>query len=200
VLGQACRQLAAWRRLPGEGCSSLAISVNLAAGQLRQTRAAERILAVIREAGLVPGDVWLEVTESSYLAQDVSGCAAALRAAGVHFALDDFGTAYSSLSYLQRFPIELLKIDLSFVGGMTHRERDRDVVRAILAIAESLELTAVGEGIETEQQRSALRVLGCQLGQGHLLSPPMPAAEATAYLLRGGPAGVAPVLDSSPDQ
>jgi diguanylate cyclase (GGDEF)-like protein len=192
VLGQACRQLAAWRRLPSEGCSSLAISVNVSAGQLRQTGAAERILAVIRDAGLAPGDVWLEVTESSYLAQDVSGCAAALRAAGVHFALDDFGTAYSSLSYLQRFPIELLKIDLSFVGGMTHRERDRGIVRAILAIAESLELTAVGEGIETEQQRAALRVLGCQLGQGHLLSPPLPAAEATAYLLRGAPAKALP--------
>jgi diguanylate cyclase (GGDEF)-like protein len=180
VLARACRQLARWRALLGG--EALAISVNLAAAQLRQARAAEAILTTIRDAGADPADVWLEVTEHSYLSRDVADSATALSAAGVHFALDDFGTAYSSLSYLQRFPVEILKIDLSFVGGMTYRERDRGIVRAILAIAESLRLTAVGEGIETEQQRAALRVLGCQLGQGHLLSPPLPAAGATAYL------------------
>jgi diguanylate cyclase (GGDEF)-like protein len=191
VLDQACRQLAAWRalcsggdraRAAAGGDGQLAISVNLSATQLRTTRAADRLLAGIRGAGVQPADVWLEVTESSYLSADVSICADALSAAGVHFALDDFGTAYSSLSYLQRFPIEVLKIDPSFVAGMTRRERDRGIVRAILAIAQSLDLTAVGEGIETERQRVALRVLGCQLGQGHLMSPAVPAAEATRYL------------------
>lgn len=180
VLDQACRQLAGWRSEPGG--ASLAISVNLAAAQLRQTAAAQQILGVIDAAGLDPADVWLEVTEHSFLSQEVSEAAEVLSAAGVHFALDDFGTAYSSLSYLQRFPIELLKIDLSFVGGMTRRERDRDIVRAILAIAESLELAAVGEGVETEQQRAALLAMGCRLGQGHLLSPPIPAAAAARYL------------------
>jgi diguanylate cyclase (GGDEF)-like protein len=190
VLAQACQQLAAWRRLPGGEC--LAISVNLSAAQLRQREAAEQILAVIRGACVDPSDVWLEVTENSYLSQDVNECADVLSTAGVHFALDDFGTAYSSLSYLQRFPIEVLKIDLSFVDGMTHRERDRGIVRAILAIAESLDLTAVGEGIETEQQRAALRVLGCHYGQGHLLSPPLPAVEATRYLLASAAASPVP--------
>jgi diguanylate cyclase (GGDEF)-like protein len=180
VLASACRQLASWRELPGG--ADLAISINLSAAQLRQTGAADAILGIIRGAGLVPGDVWLEVTEHSYLSPDVTSCADTLSAAGVHFALDDFGTAYSSLSYLQRFPIEILKIDLAFVGGMTYRERDRGIVRAILAIAESLQLTTVGEGIETEQQRAALRALGCQLGQGHLLAPPQPAAGVTKYL------------------
>jgi diguanylate cyclase (GGDEF)-like protein len=180
VLAQACRQLAGWHALAG--AEDLAISVNLSAAQLRQAGAAGQLLHTIRGAGVDPADVWLEVTENNYLSRDVTDAATALSAAGVHFALDDFGTAYSSLSYLQRFPVEILKIDLSFVGGMTYRERDRGIVRAILAIAESLRLTAVGEGIETEPQRSALRVLGCQLGQGHLLAPPMPAVAATRYL------------------
>ncbi|HEY8473667.1 MAG TPA: GGDEF domain-containing protein [Natronosporangium sp.] len=186
VLGQACRQLARWQaELPAD--PPLAISVNLAGAQLRQTGAAERILDTIRGAGVDPTHVWLEVTENTNLSDRVSNAAEALAAAGVHFALDDFGTAYSSLSYLRRFPIELLKIDLTFVAGITDRERDRGVVRAILAIAESLELTAVGEGIEAEPQRAALAELGCQLGQGHLFSPPLPAGAATTYLRGNAP-------------
>jgi len=184
VLEQACLQLAEWQR--HEYGRGITISVNVSAAQLRQPHVAAETLAVIRDAGLDPADVWLELTEHSYLRHDVTEYATTLRSAGVHFALDDFGTAYSNLSYLQRFPIEILKIDRSFVGGTSGHELDLSIVRAILAIAESLGLAAIAEGIETEQQRAALRALGCQLGQGNLLSRPL-APESATDLLRGAP-------------
>jgi diguanylate cyclase (GGDEF)-like protein len=183
VLAQACRQLAQWHRLPeGRG---LGMSVNLSPVQLHQPQAAERTLDVIRAAGLHPADIWLEITEHSYLRHEVTEYAGALGAAGVHLVLDDFGTAYSNLSYLKRLPIEILKIDKSFVSGVTGPgggHLDLSIVRAILAIADSLGLVAIAEGIETEDQRTALRSLGCRLGQGYLLSRPLPAAQAGLLL------------------
>jgi diguanylate cyclase (GGDEF)-like protein len=190
VLEQACRQLAAWRRLPGG--ELITISVNLSAGQVRHRNLVEQTIATIRAAGVEPDDVWLEVTEHSYLHHDVTASAVALRAAGVHFALDDFGTAYSSLSYLRRFPIESLKIDRSFVGGGTTGETDQSIVRAIVAIADSLNLTTVAEGIETDDQRRTLLALGCRLGQGNLLSPPLVPEEATRFLQATAPTAPAP--------
>lgn len=180
VLRRACQQLAQWRRLPGgEG---LAVSVNLFAGQLRRPHASEQVLTVIDGSGVDPGDVWLEVTEHGEVSAEVAASATALQAAGVRFALDDFGTAYSNLSHLQRFPIEILKIDLCFVHGVCTRERDRSIVRAILAIAQAMDLTTVAEGVETPTQLAALRALGCPLAQGCLLSPPLPAGAATDLL------------------
>lgn len=180
VLRQACEQLAAWRRLPG--APPVAVSVNLSFGELRHEALVRQTLETIRAAGLRPGDVWLEVTEQSYLHHDMSVSAAALRQAGIHFALDDFGTAYSSLSFLRRFPIEIVKIDRSFMDGVTEPGADQSIVRAILAITASLGLTAVAEGVETAHQREVLRALGCELGQGHLFAPPLTAQEATSYL------------------
>ncbi|WP_212841323.1 bifunctional diguanylate cyclase/phosphodiesterase [Catellatospora sp. IY07-71] len=180
VMEQACRQLAQWHRLPeGRG---LGMSVNLSPVQLHQAHAAERTLGVIRAAGLHPADIWLEITEHSYLRHEVTEYASALGAAGVHLVLDDFGTAYSNLAYLKRLPIEILKIDKSFVSGVTGGHLDLSIVRAILAIADSLGLVAIAEGIETEEQRTALRALGCRLGQGYLLSRPLPAAQAGLLL------------------
>ncbi|QSB12737.1 EAL domain-containing protein [Natronosporangium hydrolyticum] len=181
---QACEQLAAWRGLPGG--SQLAISVNTTAEQLRDPASTHDLLATVRAAGLTPGDLWLEITEYGTVCQEVADRAIGLHSAGVRFALDDFGTAYSNLSHLQRFPIELVKIDLCFVHGMTVKDKDHSIVRAILAIADSMRLAAVAEGIETPRQLAALRALGCPLGQGYLLAPPMTAAEATDYLLRNG--------------
>jgi diguanylate cyclase (GGDEF)-like protein len=186
VLRQACRQLSAWRRLARS--QRVGISVNVSAVQLGQPHLVSQTLKVIREAGVDPSDVWLEITEHSYVRDDVSASAAALRTAGVHFALDDFGTAYSNLSYLKRFPFEMVKIDRSFVSGVAHTEADRGIVRAIVAIADSLGLDAVAEGIETDEQRAALLELGCRVGQGHRLSPPLPADQAAALLTRGSPA------------
>lgn len=181
VLRRACEQLATWRRLAAT--PEIAVSVNLSSSQLRHEALVRETLDTIRAAGLSPGDVWLEVTEQSYLHHDVGANGTALREAGVHFALDDFGTAYSSLSYLRRFPIEIVKIDRSFMSGVTDQEAEQSIVRAILAIADSLDLTAVAEGVETEQQRQVVRALGCELGQGHLFSPALTPEEATQFLI-----------------
>jgi EAL domain-containing protein (putative c-di-GMP-specific phosphodiesterase class I) len=181
VLDQACRQLAAWHQLPrGE---RLTMNVNVSAVQLRQPDLAGHTMSIISRAGIDPHDVWLEVTEHTSVLGDVTEYATTLRRAGVHFALDDFGTSYSNLGYLKRFPIECLKIDRSFVSGLTERDTDLGIVRAVLAIADSLGLSVVAEGIETEEQRDTLLRLGCARGQGYLLSRPVPADAATALLL-----------------
>jgi EAL domain-containing protein (putative c-di-GMP-specific phosphodiesterase class I) len=129
--------------------------------------------------------VWLEITEHSSIRQDVTGFVTTLRAAGVHFALDDFGMAYSNLSHLKRLPVETLKIDKSFVAGLPAKDTDRGIVRAVLAIADSLGLAVVAEGIETEEQQAELLALGCRKGQGYLFSRPVPPAAATDLLSSG---------------
>jgi diguanylate cyclase (GGDEF)-like protein len=179
VLGQACEQLSAWHRLRPD--RSLQIAVNLSAGQL--VRDDYDLLAIITAAGADPDDVWLEVTEHSHVTDDVSEPAAALRKGGVHFALDDFGMSYSSLDYLHRFPVECLKIDKSFVSAMCEDDTQRGIVRAILAVADSLSLGVVAEGIESQPQVDALVALGCHFGQGYLLHRPMTAEDATQVLL-----------------
>jgi EAL domain-containing protein (putative c-di-GMP-specific phosphodiesterase class I) len=158
------------------------MSVNLSQVQVGRPGAADRALGAIRRNGLEPSDIWLEITEHSYLRPDVTDYATTLRAAGVRFALDDFGTAYSNLAYLRRLPIEILKIDRSFVSGVTGPEQDLSIIRAILAIADSLGLAAIAEGIETEEQRTALLDLGCRMGQGFLMSRPLSVQDATNLL------------------
>jgi diguanylate cyclase (GGDEF)-like protein/PAS domain S-box-containing protein len=180
VLARACEQLAEWQRLPRWG--RLAISVNLSATQLCVPGLGERTLGTIDGAGLDPVDVWLEVTEHSAVRNDVTELATALRRAGVHFSLDDFGISYSNLGHLTRFPVECLKIDRTFVRGLVTSVPDRDIVRAVLAIAGSLGLKVVAEGIEFAEQRRELLRLGCRSGQGYLLSRPVPPAEATTLL------------------
>ena len=107
-----------------------------------------RSSSLIRTAGVDPADVWLEVTERSHAGEDVTAVTQHLRAGGVHFALDDFGSSYSNLTYLKQFPAECLKIDRSFIAGVAAEGTDRSIVRAILAIADSLGLDVVAEGIE----------------------------------------------------
>jgi diguanylate cyclase (GGDEF)-like protein len=191
VLERACRQLAAWQRRPG--WSRLQMTVNLSAAQLGQENVAEHILALMRSVGVAPHDLWLEVTERRYAGDDVTPVTRQLRAAGVHFALDDFGTSYSNLTYLKQFPAECLKIDRSFIPGVVEEGTDRSIVRAILAIAESMGLVVIAEGIERSSERDALRALGCVYGQGYLFAPGLSAAEAgelpapAAAALHGGP-------------
>ncbi len=184
VMEQACRQLASWRRLPG--WSELTINVNLAPSQLARAGTAAEILELVRRTGVEPGQLWLEVTEKSRISDDVAAATEQLRAGGVRFALDDFGSAYSNLAYLKQFPAECLKIDRSFVDGVDQDGTDRSIVRAILAMAGSLRLTVVAEGIERTGQRDALLGLGCELGQGFLFAPGLSAASATRLLT--GPA------------
>jgi diguanylate cyclase (GGDEF)-like protein len=180
VVEQACQQLATWQRMPG--CDDLKISVNLSAAQLWHGDTADKVVSLMHEAGVAPGDVWLEVTERSHAGDDVTAVTKRLRANGVHFALDDFGSSYSNLAYLKQFPAECLKIDRSFIRCVAVEGTDRSIVRAILAMADSLNLDVVAEGVEQSDQRDALIALGCRLGQGYFFAPALSGAEATALL------------------
>ncbi len=178
VLSEACTRLGEWQQLfPDAG---LTIGVNTSAVQLESC--SQELLSVITAAGVDPGDIWLEVTERMDTSGDISGQVTALRRAGVHFALDDFGMSYSSLTYLQRFPVEGIKIDRTFVAPMTEDETHRGIVRAILALGESLSVNVVAEGIETQEQLDALLDLGCSFGQGYLLGTPLTVTECVAAL------------------
>ena len=193
VLEQACRQLAAWQRLPG--WQDLQLNVNLSAAQLWQADVADRVLALMHRVGVDPTDVWLEVTERSHAGDDVTGVTKNLRAGGVHFALDDFGSSYSNLSYLKQFPADCLKIDGSFIPGVANdSSTDRSIVLAIMAIAESLQLNVVAEGIERPQERDALLELGCRFGQGYLFAPGLSEPDATRLLVEANDIATVPAV------
>jgi len=178
VLKQACERLVSWQRLFPE--NRLTMGVNVSSVQLEQSN--EDLLRIITRTGANPSDIWLEVTERLNLSGDISGQVERLRSAGVHFALDDFGMSYSSLTYLQHFPVEGIKIDRTFVDPMTEDETQQGIVRAILALAESLSVTVIAEGVETVEQRDTLLDLGCVYGQGYLLGKPMTGDECVAAL------------------
>jgi len=179
VLREACEQLAAWRAEYGDTAIQ-AVNVNVAARQLREAGFVDEVAAVLSDTGLRPCDLVLEVTESSVLdGRQVRDTLEALHELGVRLALDDFGTGQSSLSLLRAFPVDVLKLDKSFVDGIGDGEdRGRLAVAAAVAqLAENLQLKAVAEGIETEEQMNRLREMGYQLGQGFHLARPLPAAE-----------------------
>lgn len=184
TLERACCQLRTWQgRHPA--AARLRMHVNLSAREVARSTLWEKVDAALRESGLEGERLVLEITETTLMerAETVLRTLGALRSRGVHLCVDDFGTGYSSLSYLRRFPVEILKIDRSFVGG-THGRTDVEIVRAILALGESLRTEVVAEGIETEEQAHVLRSLGCRYGQGYLFSPPLEAREVPG-LLRG---------------
>ncbi|HUG29096.1 MAG TPA: EAL domain-containing protein [Candidatus Limnocylindria bacterium] len=175
VLDAACRQARAWQQESGR--QDLAISVNLSGRQVVDPGFADDVAAALARSGLDPSALTLEITES-VLVVDVETTVAAfrrLRSLGVRLAIDDFGTGYSSLSYLRQFPIDVLKIDRSFVAGLDAGGDSVGLVRSILNLCSTLRLEAVAEGIETPEQRAVLRGLGAQFGQGHLFGRAMPA-------------------------
>ncbi len=174
--------MARWRRAPGG--AALYASVNLAGRQLLRPQLPAEVAAVLSRTGLPAGALLLEVTESS-LIDDVEGSARRLEelsALGVRLAIDDFGTGYSALSYLRRFPMDVLKIDRSFVRGIGDSERDEALVEAIVKMSASLGLAVVAEGIEDEEQRACLDGLACSMGQGYLFSRPVPAGQLDALV------------------
>jgi EAL domain-containing protein (putative c-di-GMP-specific phosphodiesterase class I) len=132
---------------------------------------------VLRETGLDPDQLWLEITESTLMSFGGSTITllGSLRDLGVHLEIDDFGTGYSSLSYLKRFPVETLKIDRSFVDEIDHNSGDIAIVRAIIALGDALGLSVVAEGVERQTQADELRSLGCFIAQGFLFGHPEPA-------------------------
>jgi diguanylate cyclase (GGDEF)-like protein len=185
VLETACRQAAKWRASRiGPDDTPLFVSVNLSARQFMQADLLEDVAAILAETGLEPGALELEITESVLMDQSEAGIRTLrrLRALGVRLVLDDFGTGYSSLSYLKHLPLDLIKIDRSFVAGIDENA-DRSIVEAVVALAHGLGIGVVAEGIETERQAARLLKLGCDFGQGYLFSRPMPAAR-TGRLLR----------------
>ena len=161
------------------------MGVNLSTRQFQDAALVERVARVLRETELAPETLVLELTES-VLIHDVAATTATLerlRALGVRVALDDFGTGYSSLAYLRRFPIDILKIDKTFVDDVTSASADgAELTRAVIALGQTLGLRTVAEGIERSEQAFALRKHGCDLGQGFLFAKPLDPGALTALL------------------
>ncbi|VVO00841.1 bifunctional diguanylate cyclase/phosphodiesterase [Pseudomonas fluorescens] len=179
VISEACRQLKTWHqarvRVPK-------VSVNISARQFSDGQLGTRIATILKESGLPPACLELELTES-ILMREVSEAMqilAGLKNLGLSIAVDDFGTGYSSLNYLKQFPIDVLKIDRTFVDGLPSGEQDAQIVRAIIAMAHSLNLAVIAEGVETHEQLEFLREHGCDEVQGYLFGRPMPASRFEA--------------------
>jgi diguanylate cyclase (GGDEF)-like protein/PAS domain S-box-containing protein len=179
VISEACRQLKTWHqqrvRVPK-------VSVNISARQFSDGQLGTRIATILRETGLPPACLELELTES-ILMREVSEAMqilAGLKNLGLSIAVDDFGTGYSSLNYLKQFPIDVLKIDRTFVDGLPSGEQDAQIARAIIAMAHSLNLAVIAEGVETHEQLDFLREHGCDEVQGYLFGRPMPAGRFEA--------------------
>ncbi|AUG43267.1 diguanylate phosphodiesterase [Pseudomonas chlororaphis] len=174
VISEACRQLKAWHqakvRVPK-------VSVNISARQFSDGQLGMRIATILKDTGLPPACLELELTES-ILMREVSEAMQildGLKNLGLSIAVDDFGTGYSSLNYLKQFPIDVLKIDRTFVDGLPSGEQDAQIARAIIAMAHSLNLAVIAEGVETHEQLDFLREHGCDEVQGYLFGRPMPA-------------------------
>lgn len=181
VLDSACRQLAAWRE---QGIAGVGMAVNLSAHQLRAPALVEQVRDAMARHGIGAGELELEVTESVAMNNPARAIdqLKALRDLGVDLAIDDFGTGYSSLAYLKLLPIQTLKLDRTFVRDIESDENDAAISAATLALAHNLGLRVVAEGVETEAQRRFLAAHQCDVLQGYLFSPPLPAEAATAYL------------------
>ena len=165
VLRQACRQAETWRRTYD---GRLSMSVNVSARQLQDPQLVSAVASALDESGLDPSGLVLEITESATVADTEAAIARLeeLKALGVGLAIDDFGTGYSSLSYLRRFPVDQLKVDRSFVDGLTTSTQDRAIVASVINLGHALGIHVVAEGVETIEQLEALGELGCDLAQG----------------------------------
>ncbi len=196
VLQQATTDLARWQQGARDHLP-VYVSVNVAARQLRDTGFVGEVRRRLAESGVSPSSLVLELTESGLLRPDQRFRADLdeLKEMGVRLAIDDFGTGYSSLSYLRELPIDVLKIDKSFVDGIAVSTKRLALAEVIVRIAKTLGLTVIAEGIESEVQRDMLVSMGCHYGQGYLLAAPMPAAEAEALLRMGR--GLVPQLPGS---
>jgi diguanylate cyclase (GGDEF)-like protein len=184
VLIEACRQLVAWQAL---GCGDFVMAVNLSPVQFRRGDVELVVENALQRSGLNPACLELEITEST-LIQDTEKFIVSLqkiKALGVKISIDDFGTGYSNLSYLQRFAVDKLKIDQSFVKRLLDGAQERAIVSAIIQMAKSLNLETTAEGIEDDAVRQELLALGCTLGQGYHFARPQPAADFVKLLPRG---------------
>ncbi len=176
VMRESIRQHQAWLQ---QGLPGVRIAVNFSAVQLQESGLAERVISVIRESGIAPPWFKLEITETAAIGnvEQVARTLKKIRASGIQIAVDDFGTGYSSLNYLQRLPIDIVKIDRQFVKDIPASREDMTLVKAVIAMAHSMGLDVVAEGVETEAQADFLREQLCEELQGYLFSKPLPAAD-----------------------
>ena len=198
VLREACQQLSRWQsQMPQTAPRT--VSVNLSARQLHDPDLVKDVMAAIAESGLKPWQLTLELTESMMIDEfeRASKILEQLRASRVQIAIDDFGTGFSSLSYLRRLPVDIIKIDRSFVAEMRNSTTAEALVRMVIDLAKVLDLRTVAEGIEDEGQAEQLSTLLCDEGQGYFFARPQPAAEIRALFAPPSPAkdGAAPQLD-----
>jgi diguanylate cyclase (GGDEF)-like protein/PAS domain S-box-containing protein len=185
VLSAACRQAAAWHgRYPD--APAITVAVNLSVRQFQHPALVEEVAGVLRETGLDPRCLSLEITESMMMetAEATNAILRDLKALGVKLAIDDFGTGYSSLGYLKRFPVDTLKIDRTFVAGLGQDPEDTAIVHAVIRLAHTLGLEVTAEGIETAAQADNLRATGCELGQGYHFAKPLPAEALETFFAR----------------
>ena len=182
VLRQACRDARRWDEIPGG--DQLSVSVNLSGRQLQTSELPSIVPQALLDAGLAPGRLTLEMTESVLIdrSDETLALLHELRRIGVRLAIDDFGTGYSSLSYLHRFPVDVVKVDRSFIESLTGEADETGLVGSIIRIGQGLRLTTVAEGIEDAAQLRALQRLGCEHGQGYLFARPMSAADFENYI------------------
>jgi diguanylate cyclase (GGDEF)-like protein/PAS domain S-box-containing protein len=183
VLDSACAQLQAWRGNPL--LRDLVVAVNVSLKQFQRPGFVEEVRSTLQRRGVRPEQIKLEITESM-LVEDIEHTIAtmnALKATGVRFSLDDFGTGYSSLQYLKRLPLDQLKIDQSFVREIAVNPNDNAIVRTVVAMARSLNVDVIAEGVETEEQRDLLVECGCRHFQGFLFGKPVPAGQLEDFVV-----------------
>lgn len=191
VVSAACRQLSRWDAEAGEGGCGLSMSVNLSCKQFVQHTLVEMISRCLRENALAPSRLKLEITESA-IVHDPATAADKLRRLkelGVDLAVDDFGTGYSSLSYLRQFPVDILKIDRSFISGTDTPKENAEIVRSLIDMAHSLGLRVTAEGVETPEQLERLQAVRCDRAQGYMFARPLPPEEASAMIMHRGGTG-----------
>ena len=182
VMREACAQLQRWSQDPR--MASLTVSVNVSAQQMRQPDAVARLDAILDRQGIDPTRLKIELTESMLVSdiEDIITKMTAMKARGVGFSLDDFGTGFSSLSYLKRLPLDQLKIDQSFVRDVLTDPNDAAIARTVVSLGQSLGLNVIAEGVETEGQKEFLAGIGCEAYQGYLFSRPLPIDAFEAFV------------------
>lgn len=183
VIRTACAQAKEWQ---GQGYSPFKISVNVSSRLFQQYDLARALRDILGETGFEPDSLEIEITESVAMLNLESTLETLWKLNGlsVRVAMDDFGTGYSSLAYLKKFPIQLLKIDRTFIKEMDRDPEDRTIVKAIIAMAQALDIKVIAEGVERAEQLDLLKAFGCDLAQGFYFSKPVPAAEFTELLAK----------------
>ena len=181
ILSQACQQLKAWQQSFPD---NLTMSVNLSALQIKDPSLVNKVQEILEQSNLSGENLKLEITETALIenVELATQQLEKLKENQIKISLDDFGTGYASLSYLQRFPVDVLKIDRSFISAMTPENHNFKIVQGVISLAQALEMQVIGEGVETDYQREELHALGCEFGQGYYFAKPLNVTQATEFV------------------